>query len=329
MQWKNCYQPSQITNGAATAEDVTTDVVGNITAAANNQNHVMVDIWGNLVAFARSTALDEINFTTNTSKAFTLPNIKLATTGGCSFELAGKELWAYHAASVNYSSEWNLYNMTDAKFVSDTTFYVVDKTEKNKAANWLNAQVIDNKTAYIYQFYPNGGAAVWKVTANFVKPATPVIEVSEDAVMTITCETEQAVIYFDYNFEEFDGEVLVNADNKYEEAISLSTSDDITYQVEAIAVLDGEVSEVATATFEVKDGAVSVDLEAIGALAVIYSKDGQLYVQTEVGTMIEVYSLQGQTLYVGEAATDLTAIAVNEKVVLARVAGETIKVIIK
>ena len=220
--------------------------------------------------------------------------------------------------------------MTDAKFVSDTVFYTIDKTNStNNAANWLNVQVVDEKTAYIYQFCPKKGAAVWKVTANFVKPATPVIEVSEDAVMTITCETEQAVIYFDYNFEEFDGEVLVNADNKYEEAISLSTSDDITYQVEAIAVLDGEVSEVATATFEVKDGAVSVDLEAIGALAVIYSKDGQLYVQTEVGTMIEVYSLQGQALYVGEAATDLTAIAVNEKVVLARVAGETIKVIIK
>ncbi len=319
----------KITNGAATAADVTVDAVGGAITAGNTQNHVMVDIWGNLVAHSRSNGVNEINFTTNASKPFTLPSIKMATLGGCSFELAGKEFWAYHAASVNYSSEWNLYNMTDAKFVSDTTFYVVDRTEKNKAANWLNAQVIDNKTAYIYQFYPNGGAAVWKVTANFVKPATPVIEVSEEAVMTITCETENAVIYFDYNFEEFDGEVAENDENKYEEAIALSTSDDVIYQVEAIAVLDGEVSDVATATFEVKDGAISVDLDAIGALAVVYSKDGQLYVQTEVGTMIEVYSLQGQVLYAGEAAADLTAIDVNEKVVLVRVAGETVKAVIK
>lgn len=326
---KTAINRLKITNGAATEADVTTDLLGSI-YQGNTQNHVMVDIWGNLVAHARSNAVNYINSITGESKAFTLPSIKMGTLGGCSFELAGKELWAYHAGATNYSSEWNIYNMTDAKFVSDEDFYIVDKAATtNYAANWLNVQVVDEKTAYIYQFCPLKGAAIWKVTANFVKPATPVIEVSEDAVMTITCETEQAVIYFDYNFEEFDGEVLVNADNKYEEAISLSTSDDITYQVEAIAVLDGEVSEVATATFEVKDGAVSVDLEAIGALAVVYSKDGQLYVQTEVGTMIEVYSLQGQTLYVGEAATDLTAIAVNEKVVLARVAGETIKVIIK
>ena len=317
----------KITNGAVAAEDVTTDVVGNITAAANNQNHVMVDIWGNLVAFARSTALNEINFTTNTSKAFTLPNIKLATTGGCSFELAGKEFWAYHAASVHYSSEWNLYNMTDAKFVSDTTFYVVDKTEKNKAANWLNAQVIDNKTAYIYQFYPNGGAAVWKVTANFPEqPATPEIALAENAVVNITCATEGAVIYYDWII---DAEVLVGEDTKYEDSITLEIETDRTYQIEAIAVLDGVKSDMATATFKVKGGEVAVDVDAPEVLAVVFSNAGTLYVQTMVGTMIEVYNLHGQCLFIGEATSELTSISIEEKVVVVRVADQVLKVVIK
>lgn len=322
----------KVTNGAATETDVTTDVVGNVTAAANNQNHVMVDIWGNLVAHARSAGINEINFTTNASKAFSLTSFKSSTPGGCSFELAGKEFWAYNFGSTNYNSEWKLYNKTDGIFTADTTYYTNHKTKPSTVSsttvipNWLNVQVVDEKTAYIYQFCPAVGAAVWKVTANFVKPATPVIEVSENAVVTITCETENAVIYYDMTK---DDEVLVDVENKYAGEIALSTATDVTYTIEAIAVLDGEQSELAISTFQVKDGAVAVDLEAVGAIAVVYSNGGQLFVQTEVGTMIEVYSLQGQTLYAGEAVANLTVIDVNQQVVFVRVAGETIKVVIK
>ena len=320
-----------IKNGGATAEDVVVDALNTtgLTATSNgSQSHVVRNIYGNLLTHARTANPQEVNIVTGEVLLANLPNFKISTLGAASFELAGKEFWAYNVKGTDGSTEWNLYNLTDGVFISDTTLYLVDKAKKNSAANWLNVQVVDEKTAYIYQFCPVGATAVWKVTANFVKPATPVIEVSEEAVMTITCETENAVIYFDYN-EEFDGEVAENDENKYEEAIALSTSDDVIYQVEAIAVLDGEVSDVATATFEVKDGAISVDLDAIGALAVVYSNNGQLFVQTEVGTMIEVYSLQGQVLYAGEAAADLTAIDVNEKVVLVRVAGETVKAVIK
>ena len=157
----------KIANGAATAADVTVDVVGGTIYKGGTQNHVMVDIFGNLVTHARSNSVNWINVHTNECKAFTLPSIKMGTLGGCSFELGGKELWAYHAGATNYSSEWNIYNMTDKKFLSDEVLYAVDKANStNNACNWLNVQKVDEKTAYIYQFCPKKGAAVWKVTCD-------------------------------------------------------------------------------------------------------------------------------------------------------------------
>ena len=159
----------KITNGAATAADVTTDVVGgNIYATDQNQNHVMVDIFGNLVTHARSNAVNSINVLTNECATFNLPNIKKSTLGGCSFELGGKEFWAYNVGETHYTSEWNIYNMTDGTFLSDTVFYAKNKTDKNSAANWLNVQVVDEHTAYIYQFCPKVAVAVWKVTMHEV-----------------------------------------------------------------------------------------------------------------------------------------------------------------
>ena len=162
---KTAINRLKITNGAATAADVTTDLVGGSIYSGGTQNHVMVDIFGNLVTHARSNSVNWINVHTNECKTFTLPSIKLGTLGGCSFELGGKELWAYHAGATNYSSEWNIYNMTDGEFMSEDDFYLVDKNATtNYAANWLNVQVVDEETAYIYQFCPLKGAAVWKVS---------------------------------------------------------------------------------------------------------------------------------------------------------------------
>ena len=156
----------KITNGAATATDVTVDAVGNTTYAATSTSHVMVDIFGNLVAHCRSSAVDAIDVLTNETKTFTLPSIKMSTLGGCSFELGGKEFWAYNVGTTHYNSEWNIYNMTDEGFLSETALYAKNTTDKNSAANWLNVQVVDEKTAYIYQFCPKVAVAVWKVTCD-------------------------------------------------------------------------------------------------------------------------------------------------------------------
>lgn len=156
----------KITNGAVTASDVTIDVVGSNISTANSTSHIMVDIFGNLLAHARSNNnLYAINVLTDESKLFVLPSHKYSTLGGCSFELGGKELWAYNAGTTNYSSEWNIYNMTDGEFLSAEVLYAVDKENStNNAANWLNVEVVDENTAYIYQFCPKKAVAVWKVS---------------------------------------------------------------------------------------------------------------------------------------------------------------------
>lgn len=194
----------KITNGAATAADVTTDVVGgSIYATPQNTNHVMVDIFGNLVTHARSNAINSINVLTNECATFTLPSIKMGTLGGCSFELGGKELWAYHAGATNYSSEWNIYNMTDKKFLSDEVLYAVDKANStNNACNWLNVQKVDEKTAYIYQFCPKKGVAAWKVTCDTGEEPGPATAVENT---TVAPQVQKIVR---------DGQVLIIRDGK-------------------------------------------------------------------------------------------------------------------
>lgn len=163
-----------IKNGAATAEDVTDDTIANITNAAATQSNVVLDIYGNIHTQSKNKGAFEYNITTLTSTADPYLAKKNSTIGGCTFELGGKEFWAYVAGTTNYSSEWQLINATDGKLVSEEILFAKDMTSKNSAANWLNVQVVDEKTAYIYQFCPTVAAAVWKVSfkENYTVSAT-------------------------------------------------------------------------------------------------------------------------------------------------------------
>ena len=166
-QNKNAVNRVKITNG----ELASVDAIGNTAYPATSVSHVMVDIFGNLATHNRSTAVYAINAHTGETKSFatTLSGIKLSTLGGCTFELGGKELWAYNVGTTHYSSEWNIYNLTDKKLLSDEVLYAVDKTNStNNSCNWLNVQVVDENTAYIYQFCPKKAVAVWKVTMHEV-----------------------------------------------------------------------------------------------------------------------------------------------------------------
>ena len=143
---------------------VSIEEIGSGLATGQSQSHVMTNIFGNIIAHTKSNNIKEIDVHTNQTVALTLPTHKLNTLGGCSFELGGKELIAYNITGTNYNSEWKLYNMTDKKFLSNETLYVKDKASTNSAANWLNVQVVDENTAYIYQFCPTVAVAVWKVS---------------------------------------------------------------------------------------------------------------------------------------------------------------------
>jgi hypothetical protein len=55
-----------------------------------------------------------------------------------------------------------------------------------------------------------------------------------------------------------------------------------------------------------------------------------VYVDTELGNTIEVFTVQGQRIFAAEATSELTTIdAFNADVLLVRVNGQTIKVAIK
>ena len=157
-----------IKNGGAIAADISVDKLDATLTAGASQSHVFTNIFGGLMTHTRASVkvLQEVDVV-GTVSTMSLPNFKESTLGGCSFELGGKELIAYNIKGTDYSSEWNIYNMTDKKFLSDEVLYAVDKENSaNNACNWLNVQKVNEKTAYIYQFCPKKGVAAWKVTCD-------------------------------------------------------------------------------------------------------------------------------------------------------------------
>lgn len=159
-----------IKNGGTSVDDIAVDKLDATLTKGSSQSHVFKNIFGDLITHTRADVkiLQEVNVVTGAVTTMSLPNFKQSTLGGCSFELGGKELIAYNIAGTDYNSEWKLYNMTDKQFLSGETLYAKDKVSKNSAANWLNVQVVDENTAYIYQFCPTVAVAVWKVTMHEV-----------------------------------------------------------------------------------------------------------------------------------------------------------------
>lgn len=157
-----------IKNGGATIDDISVDKLDVILTNGSSQSHVFKNIFGGLMTHTRAgvKVLQEVNVLTGVVTTMDLPNFKVSTLGGCSFELGGKELIAYNIAGTDYNSEWNIYNMTDKQFLSNETLYAKDKVSRKNsgASNWLNVQVVDENTAYIYQFCPEVAVAVWKVS---------------------------------------------------------------------------------------------------------------------------------------------------------------------
>ena len=252
-QNKTVVNRVKITNGAATDADVTIDAVGNNITGGNTQNHVIVDIFGNLMAHSRTNSNTyAINVLTDESKLFLLPNHKYSTLGGCSFELSGKELWAYNIGTTAYTSEWNLYNVTDKENLSNEVLYVKDKAAVGSAANWLNVQVVDEKTAYIYQFCPKVGAAVWKVTRDHIVTATAengtvsgAGTYKDNATATLTATPNDG-----YQFKNWTKNgVEVSTENPY--------SFTVTEDVELVANFDGPFCELILNTNDEAKGTVS------------------------------------------------------------------------
>jgi hypothetical protein len=86
-------------------------------------------------------------------------------------------------------------------------------------------------------------------------------------------------------------------------------------------------SEQVYAKYIITQKGVGVDDTQLAA--VVYSTNGAIHVQAEAGTMIELFTVQGQCIYSAEATSNLTTIEVPTNIVLVRVAGQTVKVAVK
>ena len=180
-----------VKNGGETAADIVVDKVANMPNAAGTQSHVVVDIYGNIHTQSKNVGAYEYSEATLEAVAdpyLGTPTKKTpnSTIGGCTFEFGGKELWAYPAGTTDFSSEWELYNATDKTAISNI-LCIKDNTSAfaKGSSNWLNVQVVDEKTAYIYQFCPTVGVAVWKLTCTLE-------EIKEDNTTTSLEDIETA-----------------------------------------------------------------------------------------------------------------------------------------
>ena len=179
------------------------------------------------------------------------------------------------------------------------------------------------------------------VSATFTKVAAPVApeftpvagEYYDSVVVSIACATENVMIKY-----QFGGTEPMGMSPTYVEPFKLTETTVVSAMAflvdsEGAPIMDVDNLPIASqATFaqyiiKPKQG---VDVDNVEVAAIVYAKDGMVYVDTEIGTMIEVFTVQGQRIYAAEATTQLTTIdAYAADVVLVRVNGETVKVAVR
>jgi hypothetical protein len=182
-------------------------------------------------------------------------------------------------------------------------------------------------------------------THNIVVPAPKFSpeagEYEEEVVVTLSCDRQNAIILYGVipgddilNYAASD-ETVDLGDALYTEPIKLTeTSTVIAVAVATDAAgnmvkVDDMVfaSEQVYAKYIITQKGVGVDDTQLAA--VVYSTNGAIHVQAEAGTMIELFTVQGQCIYSAEATSNLTTIEVPTNIVLVRVAGQTVKVAVK
>ena len=188
-----------------------------------------------------------------------------------------------------------------------------------------------------------GWAAYWyikniAITEKYIAPAAPAVPVfdpaagedgkytSEDAInVTLSCATEGASILYSLNYGS-DEEVFT----AYVDGTPIVFDAVGEHILAAKSVLSGLESEVAVVVYIIEASNPGVGVDNVELVAMVYANNGMVYVDTEVGNMIEVFTIQGQRIYAGEATAQLTTIdALNADVVLVKVNGKTVKVAVK
>lgn len=182
-------------------------------------------------------------------------------------------------------------------------------------------------------------------THNIVVPAPKFSpeagEYEDEVVVTLSCDRQNAIILYGV----IPGDVILNyaasdeeldfGDELYTEPIKLTETSTVIATAVAtdaagnIVKVDERVfaSKEVYAKYIITQKGVGVDNTQLAA--VVYSTNGAIHVQAEAGTMIELFTVQGQCIYSAEATSNLTTIEVPTNIVLVRVAGQTVKVAVK
>ena len=180
------------------------------------------------------------------------------------------------------------------------------------------------------------------VSATFTKVAAPVApvftpaegEYKDSVRVSIACATENVMIKY-----EFGGTEPTGRSTTYTASFNLTETTVVSAMAflvtaEGAPIMDVEgmpiASEAVFAEYTIVPSGPGVDAENVEVAAIVYAKDGMVYVDTEMGNMIEVFTVQGQRIYAAEATTQLTAIdAYAADVVLVRVNSQTVKVSVR
>lgn len=163
-------------------------------------------------------------------------------------------------------------------------------------------------------------------------------EYNDTVIVSMTCETPKTAILYELSDEEptiesarFEGDPLLFTETTTIStmAVLLNSKDEVRinpYDEEPFA------SDIVTVTYIVKktEPDPNVATDNVELMAMVYSLAGNVYVHTEIGNTIEVYTVAGQAIYTGKATNNVTSIdAQNNDVIIVRVNGETVKVAIK
>lgn len=238
---------------------------------------------------------------------------------------------------VDYTSVRFIINPTedqnpiDAGKEYDKPFYIDETTTIQAIATYPNQKfspivtvtytIVDEITVAEPTFTPDATA-----------------EYNDTVIVSMACETPKTAILYELSDEEptiesarFEGNPLLFTETTTISAMAvlLNSKDEVRinpYDEEPFA------SDIVTVTYIVKktepDPGVATD--NVELMAMVYSLAGNVYVHTEIGNTIEVYTVAGQTIYTGKATNNVTSInAQNNDVIIVRVNGETVKVAIK
>ncbi len=174
----------------------------------------------------------------------------------------------------------------------------------------------------------------------YTNPEAPVFTPESGAYtegidVSISCPTEEKVIIL---YDLFGLKPDLTSSPRFDgEPIKLAE----TTTISAVAVLVDEnnnpilnpnkkpyISEQSIVTYIINIQPTNVD--NISVTAVVYSKDKMLYIDTNIGNHIEVYTINGQNIYSATATTNTTTIdALNNDIVIVRINGKAIKVAVK